>query len=90
MFAELDRPEAQLGALSEQFLSREQYIEDAVVKEGSLEHVEFRGMPAANDGDVLLPIDAKFPKEDHERLIAAADQGDADAVAEAGKALEDQ
>ena len=82
--------EAQLGALLEQFLSREQYIEDAVVKEGSREHVEFAiRMPGrGNDADVLLPIDAKFPKEDYERLIAAADLGDADAVAEARKALE--
>jgi DNA recombination protein RmuC len=82
--------EAQLGALLEQFLSREQYIEDAVVKDGSREHVEFAiRMPGrGNDADVLLPIDAKFPKEDYERLIAAADLGDADAVAEARKALE--
>jgi len=82
--------EAQLGALLEQFLSREQYIEDAVVKEGSREHVEFAiRMPGRdNQGDVLLPIDAKFPKEGYERLIAAADQGDADTVAEARKALE--
>lgn len=82
--------EAQLGALLEQFLSRDQYIEDAVVKEASRERVEFAiRMPGrGSDGDVLLPIDAKFPKEDYERLIAAAEMGDPDAVADARKALE--
>ena len=82
--------EAQLGALLEQFLSREQYIEDAVVKDGSREHVEFAiKMPGrGSEGDVLLPIDAKFPKEDYERLLAAADTGDPEAVADARKALE--
>lgn len=82
--------EAQLGALLEQFLSREQYIEDAVVKDGSREHVEFAiKMPGrGSEGDVLLPIDAKFPKEDYDRLLAAADTGDPEAVADARKALE--
>lgn len=82
--------EAQLGSLLEQFLSREQYIEDAVVKDGSREHVEFAiKMPGrGSEGDVLLPIDAKFPKEDYDRLLAAADTGDPEAVADARKALE--
>ena len=82
--------EAQLGALLEQFLSREQFIEDAVVKDGSREHVEFAiKMPGrGSEGDVLLPIDAKFPKEDYDRLLAAADTGDPEAVADARKALE--
>jgi len=82
--------EAQLGALLEQFLSREQFIENAVVREGSREHVEFAiRMPGrGSDGEVLLPIDAKFPKEDYDRLLAAADLGDPDAVADARKALE--
>jgi DNA recombination protein RmuC len=35
-----------------------------------------------------LPIDAKFPQEDYQRLIDAADHADVDGVAEAGKALE--
>jgi DNA recombination protein RmuC len=76
----------QLAALLEQFLSPEQYVKNAVVKEGTLERVEFAvHLPEG----VLLPIDAKFPKEDHERLLAAAEAGDSDGVAEAGKALED-
>ncbi len=76
----------QLNALLEQFLSPEQYVKNAAVKQDTQERVEFAvRLPQ----DVLLPIDAKFPKEDHERLLAAAERGDADAVAEAGKALEE-
>lgn len=58
---------------------------------GSSERVEFairfpgRG---PDDQEVLLPIDAKFPREDYERLMAAAELADADAVEVAAKALE--
>lgn len=46
-------------------------------------------MPGKNDDEkVYLPIDAKFPLEDYQRLVAAADEGNADAVADASKALE--
>lgn len=41
-------------------------------------------------GEVLLPIDAKFPQEDYERLLAAADTGNEDAVRDATKALENR
>lgn len=37
-----------------------------------------------------LPVDAKFPHEDYERLLAAAEIGDLEAVAEASKALENR
>jgi DNA recombination protein RmuC len=37
---------------------------------------------------VWLPIDAKFPKEQYERLVEAADHADADGVARAGAELE--
>jgi DNA recombination protein RmuC len=42
----------------------------------------------ARDGDVLLPIDAKFPLEDYQRLVEASDRGDADAVETATRQLE--
>lgn len=82
--------EIRLGLLLEQILSPEQYVENAVVKTGSSERVEFAiKLPGRDtDNEVLLPIDAKFPQEDYLRLLAAADAGDTDAVAEAGKALE--
>ena len=37
---------------------------------------------------VWLPIDAKFPQEDYQRLLEASDRGDADAVEAAAKQLE--
>ncbi|WP_368744574.1 DNA recombination protein RmuC [Desertibaculum subflavum] len=82
--------EIQLAMLLEQFLSPEQLIKNAVVQEGSAERVEFAvKLPGREtDHEVLLPIDAKFPQEDYERLVAASHLGDAEAVADAGKSLE--
>jgi len=82
--------EVQLEMLLEQFLSPEQFIKNAQIKENSQERVEFAvKLPGRDDaGEVLLPIDAKFPQEDFERLLVAAEAGDAEAVADAGKALE--
>ncbi|MFM9865791.1 MAG: DNA recombination protein RmuC [Micropepsaceae bacterium] len=74
--------EVQLGAMLEQMLARDQYVTNAKVEAGATEMVEYAvRMPGGSDGaDVLLPIDAKFPKESYERLMAAWDAGDADAV----------
>jgi DNA recombination protein RmuC len=82
--------ELQLGTLLEQFLSPEQYIRNAQVKENTQERVEFAIKLPGRDasGEVLLPVDAKFPMEDYERLIAAAEKGDANAVQHAGQDLE--
>lgn len=82
--------EIQLSRLLEQLLSPEQFIENAAVREGSQERVEFAVRLPGRDGEneVLLPIDAKFPQEDYLRLIEASERGDVDAVVEAGQALE--
>ncbi len=82
--------EVQLGMLLEQFLLPDQYLKNAQVKEGSQERVEFAvRFPGRDDEkEVLLPIDAKFPQEDYERLVHAADRADAAAVEEAAMALE--
>jgi DNA recombination protein RmuC len=82
--------EVQLATILEQFLSPEQFIKNAQIKENSQERVEFAiRLPGRDsDGEVLLPVDAKFPLEDYERLIAAAELGDSDAVAQAAKDLE--
>jgi DNA recombination protein RmuC len=82
--------ELQLAVLLEQFLSPEQYVENATVKDGSAERVEFavRLPGRAMDCEVLLPIDAKFPKEDYERLLKAVELRDTEASEEASKALE--
>jgi len=82
--------EIQLGNLLEQFLSPEQYLKNAQVKDDSMERVEFalRLPGRGDDKEVLLPIDAKFPQEDFSRLVAAAELSDALAVEAAAAALE--
>ena len=66
--------EIQLGAILEQILSPEQYEFNAIIKEGSLERVEYViKLPGRNSDNkpVLLPIDSKFPNEDYQRLLDA-------------------
>lgn len=77
--------EVQLGALLEQILTPEQFIKNAHIKEGS-EVVEYAvRLP---DGDVLIPIDSKFPIEDYERLMVAAESGQPEVVEQAASELE--
>lgn len=80
--------EVQLGMLLEQMLAPNQFIRNARVKEGSLEVVEFAVRFPGHSGETLLPIDAKFPREDWERLEAAYESGSPDQIAAAGKAFE--
>jgi DNA recombination protein RmuC len=56
-----------------------------------MERVEYAvRLPGRNEGDqpVWLPMDAKFPHEDYQRLVEASEKGDSEAVAAAAKALE--
>lgn len=83
--------EAQLGALLEQVLSPEQYAAQVVTRPETRNAVDFAiRLPGhASDGrPVWLPIDAKFPNEDYERLLDAQQRADAPAVELAAKALE--
>ena len=84
--------EMQLGNLLEQVLTPEQYAQNVVTKQGSAERVEFAiklpGRDMHDGKTVWLPIDAKFPKEDYERLVEASERADADAVEQAAKQLE--
>ncbi len=83
--------EIQLGALLEQILTAEQYSANVAPKPSSAERVEYAiRLPGRNEaeGPLWLPIDSKFPHEDYHRLADAAERGDAEAVAEAAKALE--
>jgi DNA recombination protein RmuC len=82
--------EVQAAMLLEQFLSPEQLLKNVQIKENSAERVEFCIRLPGRDGEneVLLPVDAKFPQEDYERLVAAAETGDLEAVNAASKALE--
>ena len=82
--------EAQLGALLEQFLSPGQYAANVKIRPRSPEVVEYAvKLPGPEEGGtVWLPIDAKFPLEDYQRLMEAYEIGDLAAVETAGRALE--
>lgn len=83
--------EAQLGALLEQVLSPEQYAAQVATRPDLRHAVDFaiRLPGRAEDGQpVWLPIDAKFPNEDYERLLDAQQRADALAAEAAAKALE--
>jgi DNA recombination protein RmuC len=81
--------EIQLGSLLEQFLAPDQYQRNVQIRQNSSERVEFAIRLPGRDGEheVWLPIDAKFPQEDYERLTIAAENGDAKGVEQAGAAL---
>ncbi|SMN12866.1 DNA recombination protein RmuC [Bathymodiolus heckerae thiotrophic gill symbiont] len=69
--------EYQLGAILEQMLSPEQYACNVATKKGSQANVEFAvKLPGKSEGEVWIPIDAKYPREDYERLIDAYELGD--------------
>nr|WP_225785196.1 DNA recombination protein RmuC [Xenophilus sp. Marseille-Q4582] len=83
--------EAQLAALLEHVLAPEQYAAQVVTRPGTRNPVDFaiRLPGRAEDGQpVWLPIDAKFPNEDYERLLDAQQRADAVAAEAAARALE--
>ncbi len=84
--------EVQLEALLDQMLAPGQWDRQVQVRRNSAERVDFGvRMPGAggDEGDpIWLPIDAKFPQEDYQRLVEAQERGEAGAAAEAGKAME--
>ena len=85
--------EVQLAALLEQVFTPEQYAVNVATVPGSSERVEFAiRLPGRSttggDSPVWLPLDAKFPREDYERLLDAQDRADREAAEAAGKALE--
>jgi len=83
--------EMQLAGLLEQVFTPEQYAANVTTIPGSNERVEFAiRLPGQRaDGEPLwLPIDAKFPREDYERLLDAQERADPVAVEAAAKAIE--
>ncbi|KVV37077.1 recombinase RmuC [Burkholderia territorii] len=86
--------EVQLEALLEQMLTPDQYAKNVATVPKSSERVEFAiRLPGRDAGTrdappVWLPIDAKFPREDYERLIDAQERADSVAVEDAARALE--
>ena len=81
--------EMQLGVLLRDLLAPEQFAENVAVKQGTAERVEFAlKLPGSKDETVWLPIDAKFPQEDFQRLLEAREQADTAAADIALKQLE--
>ena len=82
--------ETQLGALLEQILTIEQYATNIATVPDSNERVEYAiRLPGGPDGGTIwLPVDAKFPREDYERLLEAHENADAAAAQQSGMALE--
>jgi len=82
--------EVQLSALLEQLLTADQFAANVATRPDSGERVDFAiRLPGKGDGAVVwLPIDAKFPIEDYQRLIDAQERGEAMLVEEASKAIE--
>ncbi|MDE2371030.1 MAG: DNA recombination protein RmuC [Burkholderiales bacterium] len=90
--------EVQLAGLLEQVFTPEQYATNVATVPGSADRVEFAirlpGRAAEQGGNAAaplwLPIDAKFPREDYERLLDAAERADAAALETAAKAIENR
>jgi DNA recombination protein RmuC len=83
--------EVQLAGLLEQVFTPEQYARNVATLPGSREVVEFAiRLPGqrADGAPLWLPIDAKFPREDYERLLEAHERADAAGVESAAKAIE--
>lgn len=84
--------EVQLGNLLEQLLTADQFERDVATKPRSPQRVEFAiklpGQGGADGKPVLLPIDAKFPQEDYQRLVEASEAADLVKLEEATRALE--
>lgn len=84
--------EIQLGNLLEQILTKEQYSSNVRTKKGSDASVEFAiKLPGKNemkDDIVWLPIDAKFPLEDYQRLVDAKESANIEQIEVSIKKLE--
>jgi DNA recombination protein RmuC len=83
--------EVQLGSLLEQVLVPEQYERNVATVPGSREYVEFAiKFPGRDESGapLWLPVDAKFPLEDYQRLQEAQERADHAAIEEAARALE--
>ncbi|WP_455577687.1 DNA recombination protein RmuC [Anaerosinus sp.] len=85
--------EFQLDNLLEQILTIEQYEKNVATIPNSCERVEFAiKLPGKHihEGSVWLPIDAKFPQEDYQRLLDAQDKADTALIEECAKSIENR
>ena len=82
--------EMQLGSILSQMFTPSQYAENCEIVPGSDRRVEYAVvMPGRDEKKVYLPLDSKFPLEDWERLNAAQEQADPEAVKACRRALEE-
>lgn len=82
--------EVQLESLLEQVFIKDHYVKQVMLSDSSREVVDFAiKLPdkSSKNGFLYLPIDAKFPLEDYQRLVLAQDAGDKVLVDQAAKAL---
>lgn len=80
--------EIRLGSIIEQILPPEQYLKNVVTNKQSKDPVEFAiKMPGGNDGEVLLPIDSKFPYTVYTDMQNAYEKNDFVAYEERRKEL---
>ncbi|NNM55187.1 MAG: DNA recombination protein RmuC [Spirochaetales bacterium] len=82
--------EAALEGLLTEYLAPDQLERNCEIRPGSGLRVEFAVRLPGQDRPVLLPVDAKFPREDFERLLEAGEAGDKVAAETAGKAFENR
>ena len=86
--------EVQLAGLLEQVFTPEQYATNVATVPGSNDRVEFairlpgKGLDGSHGPPLWLPIDAKFPREDYDRLLDAHERADAPAMELHAKAIE--
>lgn len=83
--------EIQLGSLLEQVLTPAQFARNVRTKVGSSANVEYAiKLPGKGKGDppVWLPIDAKFPVEDYQRLVDASERGNPELVEQSARELD--
>ncbi len=84
--------EIRLSHILEQILTPEQYDTNVATKKNSTERVEFAiklpGQDTDHDNIVWLPIDAKFPQEDYQRLLDAQEEADKELAEKSIKNLE--
>ncbi len=82
--------EVQLRNLIEDILRPEEFVANFAPRGGN-ERVEFAvRLPGGSAGQVYLPLDAKFPVEDYQRLVDAQENADVEGVRIHGRALEDR
>lgn len=80
--------EVSLANLLEQMLSPDQFSSNVAIKDNQ-ERVDFAiALPGKDDKTILLPVDAKFPIEDYQRLVEASETGNVQQTEAAKKGLE--